>query len=767
MQIVCKDSRFFAKRDKQKLMRHRILITIMALLISFTANCGPARKGLIYLSQPDGTTVSAYMQGDEFMKIVTTEQGHALIQDGEGWWCYARYDEKGGKHSTGWHAGTDIPVEISAESRLIPYNVLASNAGRKRAAIQNESEPLMSRIMNGRSAETKGDGKVMKHGLIILAQFKDVKFTHSREDFVNMLTRKGYSQNGATGSAKEYFEAQFNGAVDFQFDVSAIVTLPYEMSFYGGNDSDDSDKNPAQMIIDACRLVDDGTDFSLYDDDGDGDVDNVFVFFAGGDEAEGAGSDCIWSHAWYIKSGAGYNLSLDGKNIDRYACTAELSRRYSSNGTYRDVLAGIGTFCHEYFHTFGIPDMYDTDYEGSGGYSAGLWAWTSLMDAGNQNNYGNTPPNLNAIEREHLGIFAPTVIGKDGRYNLEPVHRNGTYYRMETDTKNEYYLIECRSEEGWDKYIGGSGMLVYHIDKSNRSAGHSDSYSMDLTAESRWLYANEVNCRPDHQCADLVEADSRRDAYPAGEKDVYHAEVQNIRGIFFPGDNATSIMEEGRPGLGAWSGEPGKAHISNIKRNGDGVSFNVIGFSDTETPPGVASIITEAFSDAAIIRFESDRPFDGEAAVTWGRTGMQTETSRVTPYETGKYSITLENLQPDNKTYTAEIHFEIDGITGEPSSVSFMTKKTPAVDWPFIYMNGVVKNVDGSLPAGSKLPLRVYNAGEAAEIRWEFDDREIRPEGDGYFTVSRSGILKAYIIWDDGSQDILMKEIIIRKEEGK
>lgn len=768
MHFVCKDNRFFAKGLTPKAMRHRFLITIMSILISFTAYSGPARKDLIYLNQPDGTTFGAYIRGDEFMKITTTEQGHALIQDREGWWCYARYDGNGVKHSTGWHAGTEVPDRISAESRFIPYNTLVSKAGTKRKAAQiEENEPLMARVMKHNAESTKADDAVTKHGLIILAQFRDVKFTYSRADFVSMLTRSGYNHNGATGSAKEYFDAQFNGAVDFRFDVTPIVTLPSEMAFYGENDSDDSDKAPEQMVIEACRLVDNDVDFSQYDDDGDGDVDNVFVFFAGGDEAEGAGSDCIWSHAWYIYSGAGQFLSLDGKRIDRYACTSELSRRYSDGGKYRDVLAGIGSFCHEYFHTFGIPDMYDTDYEGSGGYSASLWAWTSLMDAGNQNNYGNTPPNLNAVERDYLGINRSITIEKDGRYSLEPIHIGGIYYRMETDHKDEYYLIECRSEEGWDRHIGGNGMLVYHIDKSKRGSGHSDSYSTVLTAAQRWSHANEVNCRPDHQCADLVEADSRRDAFSESEKDTYRAGLNNIRGVFFPNGNVTSIKEQGRPGLASWSGEPGKAGITNIKRTDEGISFNVIGFSGTEAPPAVTGIVTEAFTDAAIIRFESDRPFDGEAAVTWGRTGQQTITVYVTPYETGRYSITLEGLEPDNKTYTADIHFEINGMTGEPSSASFMTKKTPAVDWPFIYMNGVVKNTDGSLPAGSKLPLRLYNASDAAEITWELDGREICPEGDGYFTVSRSGVLKAHIIWQDGSEETVMKEIIIRKEDGE
>lgn len=747
-------------------MKKRILIAICALLFSISAYSGPARKGIVYLQQPDGTSFAAIMRGDEFMKIVTTSDGYAVMQDETGWWCYADYDNEGRKRVSGCHVGDDAPEAILSSSRIIPYSKLSMNAMKRRSLIHPEEEPVMARILKQRSTDTKGGTETVavKHGIIILAQFKDVKFTYSKEDFVSLLTQKGYSRSGATGSAKEYFDAQFNGLFEFSFDVSNIVTLPSAMVVYGGNDEEDADKAPEQMIIDACRLADADVDFSRYDDDSDGVVDNVFVFFAGGDEAEGAGSDCIWSHAWYIYSGAGQNVVLDGKKIDRYACTSELSRRYSGDGNHRDVLAGIGTFCHEYFHTFGIPDMYDTDYEGSGGHAAGLWAWTSLMDAGNQNNDGNTPPYLNAVEREYLGISKPITIKSDGGYTLDPIHRNGNFYRIDTDYENEYYLLECRSEEGWDKYIGGSGMLVYHIDKSTRSAGYSESYGRDLTAAQRWNYMNEINCRPDHQCVDLIEADMRRDSFSEAEKEDYSASLKIIRGIFFPDGGANSITSDGKPGFTFWSGQPAETSVTNIRKSGDDIAFNVIGYSDFEIPPAAINIKTEAFMDAAIIRFESDRAFEGDATITWGRTGNAKDTLKVSPYETGKYSITLENLTPDNKTYTVDIFFETSGITGEAVSTSFMTKKTPVVSWPFIYMNGVSKNSDGTLPEGSKLPLRVYNSGSVARITWEFNGRAIKNGGDGYFTVSESGELKARITYEDGSEETLMKEIIIGKE---
>ncbi len=744
-------------------MKHKILLSILTIFISFPAFSGPARKASVYFTQPDGTTFTARIIGDEYMKVVVTADGGAITKDKDGWWCYAQYDESGRKVSSGYRVGTEIPSSVMSSSRAIPYDKLSAKAKMKREDVRSEEEPLMARVLKHKRLETKAGGgeKITKHGLIILAEFKDRKFTYTRDKFIDMLTKEGYSLNGATGSAKEYFDDQFNGLFDFSFDVSPIVTLTRNVAFYGENLPEGDDKAPEKMIYDACQAVDKDIDFSKYDDDGDGFVDNVFVFFAGNDEAEVSEEDpdCIWSHAWYLFSGANERLILDGTQIDRYACTAELSRRYTDTGRYKDYLAGIGTFCHEYFHTFGIPDMYDTDYGKSGGMAAGLWAWTSLMDAGNQNNNGNTPPYLNAVEGEYLGISKPVTISGNGGYSLEPINQNGKFYRIDTDNKDEYYLLEYRGRSGWDAHVGGSGMLVYHIDKSNRNAGYSDTYESNLTAAERWEEANEVNSFPTHQCADLLEADARQDSYSENASESYYYALDNISGIFYPNSRNNSILPDSKPGLKHWSGTKSEISITNIRKTDNGVSFNVLGFANAVTPPNVSSHSLEAFMDAAIIQFGSDRSFDGEAVVEWGKTGGVMETTRVKPYEAGRYSITLEGLQPDNKTYSVNIHFELDGLTGEVYKISFMTKKTPAVSWPYIYMGGVLKNSDGTLPVGAELPLRLYNASDAAEIRWTFRNGDITVEQDGYYTVTKDGTLKAYVTWEDGTEEIIMKEI--------
>lgn len=70
-------------------MKRILLLTISALIFSISVYSGPARKGTIYLQQPDGTSFPAIFRGDEFLKIMTTSEGHAIAQNGDGWWCYA------------------------------------------------------------------------------------------------------------------------------------------------------------------------------------------------------------------------------------------------------------------------------------------------------------------------------------------------------------------------------------------------------------------------------------------------------------------------------------------------------------------------------------------------------------------------------------------------------------------------------------------------------------------------------------------------------
>ena len=752
----------------KKTVISKILIPIVAaaMLLPYEYCIAvPATTREFDIFQPDGTAFRARLGGDEFMKILTTSDGCTIGMGEDRWYYYGWYESDGTVTLSDSKVGQPVPSDIKAKSMAIPYESLAAAAASKRAAIMNtEEESILFRTRAARGALNTKSGETVteKHGIVILVQFQDLEFQagHGRSAFERLLTESGYSQNGATGSAIDYFNDQFDGYYSFSFDVSDIVTVSHSYSYYGENDSSGSDANAYQMIIDACRLVDSQIDFSKYDDDGDGEVDNVFVFFAGGDEADGADTDHIWSHAWYIVDGAGVKateVTFDGVVVNRYACSSEL-RRTGSGNEY--TLAGIGTFCHEYSHTLGLSDYYDTDYESSGGRSVALWSHTALMDGGNYNNDGNTPPNLNAPERDEIGIFEPEILSA-GVHTLEPINVSGKYYKMETDTEGEYFLFECRAEQGWDEYIGGSGLLVYHIDKSDRSAGYSTTYRRNFTAAERWRY-NEVNCRPAYLCADLIEANPNARVTLRQSESVSLASIPQI---FFPytagSTSSTSFTPETDPAFVFRSGTESSLAITGIEKSGDNIVLTVTEY--TGKVPEPASVSAEIFQDAAIITWASSTGHDGKAVIEWSESagGEKYSAEIEKGYETGQYSYTIEGLTP-RTAYKTNIYFENDGVAGTKKECNFTTKSPRSQHYPFIYLFNIKSNGDGTYPAGSKFPLRLYNAYDADGIDWYMDGVQISTDASGYYIPETSGELRAEIHYDDGTTSIVTKYIVIK-----
>lgn len=706
-----------------KILKPYILAISILLFTSTDIFSGPAYRGIITLFQPDGTTLQARIKGDEFAHFTTDLQGRVLKQNRDGFWCYGRFSPDGTLNSTSYIAGTNVPGRVLDEASFIPYETLNAKASSRRLHTNNPYTITTRAATNN---------VVKKSCIIILAEYKDEPMSNSQAAFENLI-------NGGAGSAKKYFDDQFLGAYTFSFDVGPIVTLSQKKAYYGGNDKNGSDLRPAEAVAEACRLASQkGVDFSKYDDDNDGKVDNVFLFMAGKDEASGGGEDCIWSHSWALTYG-GISLTLNGKQIDTYAISSELA--YAGANKY--TFTSIGTFCHEYSHTLGLVDMYDTDFEANG-ESDCLWGTTALMDSGNYNNLGKTPPAYNAIDRDMLGIGKCEML-TPGTYELEPISENGHYFRYDSPVKEEYYLIECRSNYAWDKYIGGSGLAIYHIDKSQNASGKSDWYGRVVTAAERW-YSNEVNCNSEHQCADMIEA---------------HPNAKNASQVFFPYDRNNSFSFVTKPAFKFWDGNMSEIAISDITKDGDKVRFTV-SRTDGNTPSEAKVTNNDVFQDAAIINWKTtDESCDKEAWVEWGLSGKTPEKIRIKPYQTGKYSLTLEGLA-SNTAYSVRIWYEAGGIKGKETSANFTTRAVYNDGTPYIYLRRVERNDDGTFPKGALLPLRLYNAGGTKSVQWYMDGNAIMPGGNGYYEVSGSGELKAVITYENGNTEIIYKQIIVK-----
>lgn len=169
---------------------------------------------------------------------------------------------------------------------------------------------------------------------------------------------------GDMGSVHDYFLAQSRGLFDLSFDVVGPYKAPKSVTYYGENDSRGKDQHSRiiELLKFACELADKEVNFKDYDWDGDGEVDQVFMLYAGRGEASGGESYTIWPHESNIGKWP-ERYCLDDVIINTYACGEELD--------YYKNHKGIGTFCHEFSHCLGLPDFYDTNYTNT--YSMGSW----------------------------------------------------------------------------------------------------------------------------------------------------------------------------------------------------------------------------------------------------------------------------------------------------------------------------------------------------------------------------------------------------------
>ena len=424
----------------------KISICFLASLLGFLQGFSmPARKGLISVTQADGATVDVILQGDERGHIYLTPDGQPL------------------EWSDGMLVVSQRPQEL-----LYEYNKSRETLSR---ALPSNLTSRFPGLMPGSAFPLTGSPRA----LVILVEYADVTMTTAdpHDYFSRMLTQPGFSDYNATGSAIDYFTENSNGQFTPQFDVIGPVRLSRNRSYYGANGGiTGGDLHPEEMILEACQLVDSDVDFSVYDTDGDGRIDNVFVFYAGRGENDGGGAQTIWPHASNVTLIGDYRF--DGVQLDYYACTNEWQ------GSRPD---GIGTFIHEFSHVMGLPDFYATDYTDA--FTPGGW---SVMDAGGYNNNSRTPPYYSAYERYALGWLTPTELPEGMDITLLPLNFNVGAIR--NTGERDFYIIENRVREKWDAYIPGEGMLAWHVD-----------YDPEV-----W-YQNTVNNNARHQHVDIIEAD--------------------------------------------------------------------------------------------------------------------------------------------------------------------------------------------------------------------------------------------------------------------
>lgn len=650
----------------------RVSIFILLVLAVSRIIASPAYPYPVEVTQPDGSKIMMLIRGDESRRYRTTLMGNRLVMGEDG-----------------FYRSTFEPLVQEA----LPKHIA----------------PVANRDVSA---------------LIIPVQFKDKKFSveDPRTHFEKMMNMTGYDEYNATGSVKDYFEDNLKGIKNVSFAVTKVVQLDNILSYYGENrESARSegavyDVRVEDMVREACSKVNPTTDFSKYN--------YVFVYYAGYSEAEGGDPDSIWPASLNLSSNP---ITHDGARINTVGCAAEL------RGASGFTPSGIGAFCHEFGHVLGLPDLYDVDYEANG-RAKGMWGTLSLMDYGCYNNQGRTPPYLNAVERELLGVEGERLMA-GGTHYLEPVNLNGKFYRVDTFTKDEYYLIESRQERSWDAYIGGSGMLIYHIDKSVNPAGM-------INASVRWSQ-NLINTYSEHECADLVEA---------------VADAVNVKQVFFPGvGNVSTFSTLSLPHFVSWDMRGVGLKLKDIKTDSEAgvVSFNVEQ-DDDEILLSAEDVSIEKEQTSADLLWSTSIDMDARWGVRWRKDGDTfAESDRKVVEET---RCLIENLK-SGQLYVCEIFHIGYKKYGDTLNVKFKTEAMTS-PYPYIY------NLRPVYSVGDTAMLKIYNLGDMTdEIVWRLNGVEVENGQFVFNTLGENEISVNIRYMQDGSRETITRKVLINEKE--
>lgn len=448
-----------------KRLRFLSILFLSSLVLSALAV--PAKRGVWRtVKLVDGTDVRVELCGDERAHWWQSADGVCYVHDA----------------ATGLYKNMD-------QSQL--------QAGAKRyqsVVVKEKMARAMRRAQESGSSTFQGE----KRGLIILAEFPNQSFTYDnvRALYDRIANEKGYSDHGFNGSIRDYFTEQSGGQFSLSFDVAGPVMMSHDYSYYGRN----GEARAPEMIREACQGVDSLINFADYDWDGDGEVEEVFVLYAGHGQADydTDNDDLIWPHMYYVNT-TGYSFNdfrLDGKKVDVYACSSELN---GSGG-----IAGIGTFCHEFSHCMGFPDMYDTGKAGN--YGMGSW---DLMDYGSYNGDGYTPAGYSGYEKMVCGWTKPIELTKDTVINsVRPMSQMGqSYIVYNQGNRNECYILTNRQRKGYDAEIPGHGMLIEHIDYDENVWYYNIVNTTDNNDYASYGVTN------DHQRITIFHANNRESTY--------------------------------------------------------------------------------------------------------------------------------------------------------------------------------------------------------------------------------------------------------------
>jgi len=371
--------------------------------------------------------------------------------------------------------------------------------------------------------------------LVVLAEFPDRPMTRPAAEIADLFFSTGVVP---TGSVAEYFREVSGDLVNITGSVVGPFLLPRTLQAYANDASGRGFVSPngQTMARDATLAALASINRGL-DNDHNGFVDAFIIVHAGPAAEETGLKTDIWSHKWFLEGGA--LAGADGTRVFGYLTVPENSR--------------IGVCAHELGHLlFGWPDLYDIDFTSEG---IGNWclmadgSWNGGGVAGAQP--GDLPAHPSAWCKADQGWVNVLVQRQNGTATIGDVGRTRTIFRLWKDgdaRASEYFLVENRQRNGFDRALPGDGLLIWHIDDSINGNSNENHYKVAL-----------------------MQAD--------GNRDLERARNRGDAGDPFPGAGHAAFDAASTPSSSAYNGLATSVAVTSIPASGADmvVTLNVTG----------------------------------------------------------------------------------------------------------------------------------------------------------------------------------------------
>jgi M6 family metalloprotease-like protein len=342
----------------------------------------------------------------------------------------------------------------------------------------NESFDLQYAFPFTANPELSSKGEV--ETLTILLDFKDYQVDQqvfTKENIYENIYGEGTTV-GKNFKPYESVHAYYLRASEGSFDLNGDVIDWYHFSQNADKYSiTENEVNPfahQQAIFNLVQEVlnenDQKYDYSKYDNDNDGDIDQITIIYNG---PQGSWGSFWWAYQWkFDLIPDAFNTFFDGKRLNQFVFQPLEGRKNFQSDFDPTILI------HETGHALGLPDYYDYDdaksskqlienpAQGPSGGVGGL----DIMDG----NWGNH----SAFSRWLLGWINPVIVGGG-----KPVPRELLASGSEQNDKtkaiaifpgirrgdapdSELFLIENRhrlGNDGGTAFMPSDGILVWHV----------------------------------------------------------------------------------------------------------------------------------------------------------------------------------------------------------------------------------------------------------------------------------------------------------------